>query len=88
MYLQLGGSTVIKKDSVVGVFDMDTATASKWTRKTLSEADNSGQVFETGDGLPRSFVLTITRFGQQIYLTGLSTQTIKQRSEEDLGFKI
>ena len=39
MYLHLGQDTVVKFDSVLGIFDMDTSTVSKFTRDFLSKAE-------------------------------------------------
>ena len=39
MYLHLGQDTVIKTDEVVGIFDLDTATISKYTREYLAQAE-------------------------------------------------
>ena len=36
MYLHLGGEYVIKEEEVIGIFDLDTSTVSKHTRKFLN----------------------------------------------------
>lgn len=38
MYLHLGENTVVRTDSIIGIFDMDTSTISKWTKDYLSNA--------------------------------------------------
>ena len=46
MYLHLGENTVVRTDSIIGIFDMDTSTISKWTKDYLSNATkNSNQCF-------------------------------------------
>lgn len=81
MILFIGGETLIHTRDIVGIFDFDNATASKWTRKTLQTAEREGRVFETSSELPRSFILTSTRFGPQIYLSHLSAATLRERAE-------
>ena len=44
MYLHLGQETVVKMDSIVGIFDLDTSTISKFTRDYLTQAEKSGKV--------------------------------------------
>ena len=39
MYLHLGQETVVKMDSIVGIFDLDTSTISKFTRDYLTQAE-------------------------------------------------
>ena len=84
MYLHLGQSVMIPDDSVIGIFDLDNTTWSFRTRKLLKKAEEEGLVTETGEGLPRAFVLC-QKLGQptQIYLTQLNTKTLIHRSEAE-----
>ena len=44
MYLHLGNQVIALQKSVIGVFDMDTATWSHRTRETLEKLEQAGQV--------------------------------------------
>ena len=44
MYLHLGNQVIALQKSVLGVFDMDTATWSHRTRETLEKWEQAGQV--------------------------------------------
>ena len=44
MYLHLGNQVIALQKSVIGVFDMDTATWSYRTRETLEKLEQAGQV--------------------------------------------
>ena len=58
MYLHLGNQVIVLQKSVIGVFDMDTATWSHRTRETLEKLEQAGQVENAaGSELPKSFVL-------------------------------
>ena len=57
MYLHLGQDTVVKNDSVIGIFDMDTSTVSKPTREFLNIAEKQGRVVNVSYELPKSFVV-------------------------------
>ena len=82
MYLHLGQDYIVPLQSVVAVFDMDTATASKRTRCCLNAC-------RTRDG--SSSCTTICRarlclcenaLGETLYLTQLSPQAIQRRAEK------
>ena len=57
MYLHLGQDYIVPLQSVVAVFDMDTATASKRTRLLLERLQDEGRIIELYDDLPRAAVL-------------------------------
>ncbi|MBQ4427416.1 MAG: DUF370 domain-containing protein [Oscillospiraceae bacterium] len=76
MYLYLGGNIIIHEQDIVGIFDLDNSSESKWTRRLLSEADREGRIVSSADELPRSFVLSRTGL---VYLSVLSTETLRQR---------
>lgn len=80
MYLHLGQNTVVREDEIVGIFDMDNTTESKWTRRMLEKAQKDGRVISVGDDIPKSFVLVHGPGGYTIYLSQLNTATLKQRS--------
>ena len=44
MYLHLGQETVVRLREVVGIFDMENATISKYTRQFLADAEKGGRV--------------------------------------------
>ena len=57
MYIHLGQETVVKKQDVIGIFDMDTATVSRHTRKYLNLAEKNGEVVNITYELPKSFIV-------------------------------
>ena len=57
MYLHLGENTVVRTDSIIGIFDMDTSTLSKWTKDYLSNATKNKRVINVSMELPKSFVV-------------------------------
>ena len=42
MYLNIGGDFSVRGETIVGVFDLDNTSCSKWTRKFLAEAQKAG----------------------------------------------
>ena len=79
MYLNIGGDFSVRSESVVGVFDLDNTSCSKWTRKFLAEAQRAGAIVEATDELPKSFVLTQEYGEQRIYLTRANASVLQKR---------
>ena len=44
MYIHLGQGTVVRSRDVLGIFDLDSTTVSKHTRKFLEKAEKNGDV--------------------------------------------
>ena len=80
MYLHIGGEAVVKKDSVIGIFDLDNISQSHLTRKYLAAAENAGEVQNEAEDLPKSIVLCSENGRQRVYLSQLSSATLLGRS--------
>ena len=82
MYLNIGGDFSVQSESVVGVFDLDNTTSSKWTRKLLAEAQKAGAVVEAPDELPKSF-LVVSEYGQsRVILTKYNAAVLLKRIQD------
>lgn len=60
MYINIGPLVTIKKEDIVGIFDLDTAAATKATKDFLVSCEKKGNTVSAlspGD-LPKSFILT------------------------------
>ena len=79
MYLHLGQNTVCREEDVIGIFDIDNATYSKWTVKFLNNAEKNGKVVNIGDDIPRSFVVCSSGGETVVYLSQLNSATLRQR---------
>ena len=68
MYLHIGNEKLISRKSIIGIFDMDTATVSPLTKDFLKEKESEGKTVISSDNLPKSFILmySIIRKGQVI----------------------
>ena len=82
MYLNLGQDSVIKTDSIVGIFDMDTSTVSKITRSYLALCEKQGRVVNVSQELPKSFVLCTGEHPGEftLYISQISSGTLLKRS--------
>ena len=77
MYLHLGQETVVRLREVVGIFDMENATISKYTRQFLADAEKGGRVCNVTMELPKSFVVCVDRDGTEtVYISQISSATL------------
>ena len=78
VYLPIGNDMSVREKSIIGIFDMDNASTSKWTRAFLSRAEKEGEVVPFDD-LPASFILT-TEYGMnRVFLSEQSTRKLKEK---------
>ncbi len=85
MYLHLGQETVVDSKNIVGIYDMDTSTVSKWSRDYLSRAEKEGRVVNVSFELPKSFIVCKEiKDGEEkeiVYISPLSSQTLLRRTQ-------
>ena len=81
MYLHLGKGTVILKDGIVGIFDLDICSQSHLTRKYLTMAEKAGQVINAAEDIPKSFVVFKDGDKTAVYLSQMSAATLLRRAE-------
>lgn len=79
MYLHLGENTVIRTDDIIGIFDMDTSTISKWTKDYLSNATKNQRVINVSMELPKSYVVCNENDEIKVYVSQISSQTLMKR---------
>ncbi|MCI5597823.1 MAG: DUF370 domain-containing protein [Ruminococcus sp.] len=79
MYLHLGENTVVRTDNIIGIFDMDTSTISKWTKDYLSNATKNKRVINVSMELPKSFVVCNENNEIKVYVSQISSQTLMKR---------
>lgn len=84
MYLHIGNGESIKTNSVIGIFDLDTATVSKTTKKYISKKEKEGKVEYTDFDLPRSFIICSDKKNEIIKLSRISSSGLKQRIEYEI----
>jgi len=81
MYLHLGGSTVVNSRDIVGIFDLDTVTVTKLGRDYINRASKKGKVINVTLDLPKSFVLTVERGEERLYISQLAPATLLRRAK-------
>ena len=77
MYIHAGNNRMIRTRTIIGVFDMDTATMTGATRDFLRKAERLGRMINIKDDIPKSFVLTEDGL---VYVSQISTAALVGRA--------
>lgn len=83
MYFHAGQDFVLNTRDLLGVFDLDTAGASRRTEEFFRSAEAQGAVVDlcAPGTLPKSFLLTDFP-DETLYLSQLSPAALKKRAEK------
>lgn len=82
MFLHLGNNTVVNTKTIIGIFDLDKITVSKYSREYLKKAEKEGILFSASEELPKSLIVCATKNEKRLYLSQLSPATLLYRSLE------
>ena len=80
MYLHLGQDTVVRTGDVVGIFDLENSSVSKITKEFLAKSEQGGRVVNVSYELPKSFVICVEGQKSTVYITQISSTTLKKRA--------
>ena len=75
MYVHIGEEHIVREKKIIGIFDMDTATVSKQTKKWLKEKETKGQIVLCSRDIPKSLLVCNDR----LIMSDLNPATIKGR---------
>jgi len=81
VFLHLGNDVTVRTSDVIGVFDMDTATAAQSTRDFLQGQEKASRVTDVSEELPKSFALCWHGGAPHVFLCAVSPATLKKRAE-------
>lgn len=81
MYVSIGPEKIVESEKIVGIFDIDTSTATKATKELLKAAEKRKMTEMTGDGIPKAFVLMTDG---KIYFSQFAAKIIKRRAEKGI----
>ena len=81
MYLSIGKTTVIRDDTVIGVFDLDNCSQSHLTREFLSAAEKGGSVVNAAEDIPNSFIICSGKREKTntVFLSQSTSRTLEKR---------
>lgn len=82
MFLHIGRGHLLRKDDIIGIFDLEITTQSKRTKAYLAKKEKEKRVINVCDDIPRSFIVATEVGKEEVFISQISPQTLKARSEE------
>ncbi len=79
MYVALGKEKSVFSKDIVAVFDLDITSQSHLTRRFLREAEKTGNVENTAEDIPKSFIVCRQKEKNVVYLSQMATATLAKR---------
>ena len=82
MKLYLNEKNAVRKENIVGIFDLDTATVGKDTRHFLSKKEREGKTTVTASDIPISFLIVKDEDKTlRVYMTRNAPKALCRRAE-------
>jgi len=81
MYVFLGGDCTVRKQDIIGIFDIEKCSASRITADFLNATQKQGRVVSVSDEMPKAFVVC----SDGLYITNVSNLTINKRCQSDIS---
>ncbi len=78
-FINIGGTQIVEKSEILGIFDLDTSSTKTDTKRFLSKSESEGHLISVGYDIPKSFVLCTNGRKELVYMTQLSTSAIEGR---------
>lgn len=80
MFLHLGNDVVINTKNLIGIFDIDKSSISKFTKEYLNNAEKMKRIINVSFELPKSFIVCLDEnFNETVYISQISPATLKKR---------
>ncbi len=83
MYLPIGADFSVRTRCIIGIFDLDNTSTSKFTRTFLSQAEKMGEVIDVSGTLPKSYIVTEEYGMRKIYLTQFNAASLEKRLQKN-----
>ena len=85
MYLHVGNEVILNEKDVVGVFDIENASISKFTKEFRSRSQKAGEVVTVTGDIPKSLVVWERNGERKLFLSQLAPATLRKRQRRGIG---
>ena len=80
MFLHLGNDVLINTKNLIGIFDIEKTSISKYTKDFLANAEKMKRIVNVSFELPKSFVVCLDEeLNETVYISQISAATLKKR---------
>ena len=80
MYLHLGQDVVVNSDDVIGIFDMENTSTSRFTKEFLRQANKEIKVVTVSYEMPKSYILCGRDGDLTLYISAVEPPVIQTNS--------
>lgn len=80
MYLHLGQDVVVNSCDVIGIFDMENTSTSRFTKEFLRQANKEIKVITVSFEMPKSYILCERNGEIILYISQISPTTLRKRA--------
>lgn len=84
MYLHVGNEIILNEKDIIGVFDIENASISKFTKEFLSRSQKAGAVVTVTSDIPKSLIVWEKNGEKKIFLSQLAPATLRKRQRRGL----
>lgn len=85
MYLHIGSDINVRKEDIIGIFELDGKITPKATKEFLKKAQNSRIIESAGYDLPKSFIIVINEIKEEkVYFSHIAVSSLLKRSERPI----
>lgn len=82
IYLHIGNNFSVDIRDIVGIFDIENTTVEKCTKILLDRAEKEKKCVYTSYEMPKSFIITVKKGNEKLYISPLSAATLRKRITE------
>lgn len=80
MFLHLGNDVVVNTKNLIGIFDIEKSSISKYTKEYLNNAEKMKRIVNVSFELPKSFIICLDEnLNEIVYISQISPATLKKR---------
>ena len=81
MYFHAGQGNVINAESVIGIFDLDETSQSYITREFLKKTEQSGNIINSAEDIPKTFIVCCENNKNSVYLCQPAPNILVKRAD-------
>jgi hypothetical protein len=79
VFLHIGEEMIVFLNDILAIMDIEKTTTSNNTREFLKSCEEKGMVVTVGSDIPKTFIVTVNKGKQTVYLSPISSATLKKR---------
>ncbi len=84
MYLHIGNSFTVRTKDIIGIFDFDKASTSKITKEFLKRQEEEGNLINTWEDFPKSFIIVNDRGEIKVFVSDISSGSLLGRAVQQI----